>query len=111
MLILTIITYGIYIPVWFLNRKDTFNNLNSKEKISNGTIIFALVIFIISAIALILSLLFMETKIGAMFDEMDSLVNLVGGITILAMSFKVRWIMKEHYKINLSGIATLDPTF
>ncbi|KKT35828.1 MAG: hypothetical protein UW24_C0003G0029 [Parcubacteria group bacterium GW2011_GWA2_44_12] len=106
MLILTIITYGIYIPVWFLNRKDTFNNLNSKEKISNGTIIFALVIFIISAIALILSLLFMETKIGAMFDEIDSLVNLVGGITILAMSFKVRWIMKEHYKINLSGIAT-----
>ena len=111
MILLTIITYGIYIPVWFLNRKDSFNNLNSKEKISNGPIIFVLVIFIISAILLIPSVLFMETEIGVMIDGVDSLINLVGGITILVMSFKVRRIMNEHYKTNLSGVATFFFTF
>ena len=106
MILLTIITYGIYIPVWFLNRKDAFNNLNSKEKISNGTIIFVLVIFIISAILLIPSILFMETEIGAMIDGIDFIINLVGIILILEIAFKVRRIMNDHYNTNLSGIAT-----
>ena len=111
MIFLTIITYGIYIPVWFLKRKNAFNNLNSKEKISNGPIIFVLVIFVISAILLIPSVLFMETEIGTMVDGIDSIINLVGGITILVMSFKVRRIMNEHYKTKLSGVATLFFTF
>ncbi len=111
MILLTIITYGIYIPVWFLNRKDAFNSLNSKEKISNGPIIFVLIIFIISAILLIPSVLFMETEIGVMIDGVDLIISLVGGITILVMSFKVRRIMNEHYKTNLSGVATFFFTF
>ena len=111
MILLAIITYGIYIPFWFLNSKGAFNNLNSKEKISNGPIIFVLVIYIISAILLIPSILFMETEIGVMIGGIDSVINLVGGIAILIMSFKVRRIMNEHFKTNLSGVATFFFSF
>jgi hypothetical protein len=111
MIFLTIITYGIYIPVWFLNRKNAFNNLNSKEKISKGPIIFVLVLFIISAIILIPSILFTGTEIGAMIDMVDSAINLVGGITMLVVAFKVRRIMNEHYKTNLSVAATFFFSF
>lgn len=55
---------------------------------------------------LIPSVLFMETEIGTMIDGIDSIITLVSGISILILSFKVRRIMNEHYKINLSGVAT-----
>jgi len=101
-----LITYGIYIPVWFLNRKDTFNDLNSKEKLSNGPIIFLLIIFILSAIMLIPSILFIETEPGIMIDALNRIITLVGGIIILVLSFKVRKILSEHYKTNLLGVTT-----
>ncbi|MBN1695277.1 DUF4234 domain-containing protein [candidate division WOR-3 bacterium] len=106
MLLLVLITYGIYIPVWFLNRKDTFNDLDSREKLSGGPIIFLLIIFIISAVMLIPSILFMETELGIMIDALDRIITLVGGIIILVLSFKVRRILSEHYKTNLLGVAT-----
>ena len=106
MILLGIITHGIYFPVWFLNRKEAFNNLESKEKISNSPIIFVLIIFIISAVMFFPSALLSETEMGAMIDIVHLIISLVGGITILFMSFKVGRIMNEHYKINLSGVAT-----
>lgn len=103
---LTVITYGIYIPVWFLNRKDIFNDMNSEEKLSDGPIIFLLTIFIISAVMLIPSILFMETELGIMIDALDRIITFVGGIIILVLSFKIRKILSEHYKTNLLGVAT-----
>lgn len=50
---LAIITYGIYMPIWFLNRVEAINNLSSKKKIKKGPIMFVLVLFIASAVLLI----------------------------------------------------------
>jgi hypothetical protein len=111
MILLTLITYGVYIPVWFLNRKDSINNLNSKEKISAGPIIFLLIISIIYAIMLIPSILFTETSIGSIIDWIDIIINLAGSIIILIMSFKVRRILNEHYNTKISDIATFLFTF
>lgn len=111
MILLTIITLGIYIPVWFLNRSYAFNNLNSKEKINNNLINFVLLMFTVSVMLLIPSILFTETETGTMIDRVDALINMAGGITLWVISFKVRKIMNEHYNTSLSGVATFFFSF
>ena len=106
MIILTFFTFGIYTPVWFLNRKDIFNSMNSDDKISAGPIVFALSLFIISAVLLFPSILFMETEMENIIDAINKILSIIGGVIILLMSFRVRRILEDHYKTELSSIAT-----
>ncbi len=112
MILLVLITGGIYIPVWFLNRKDTFNDLNSERKLSGIFIIFLLVLSIIPAIyivMLIFSIFILETdliRIILTLDPLIDLINSAGGIILLILAFKVRLILSDHFKTNLLIIAT-----
>jgi len=46
MLALSLITFGIYIPYWFLRQRDTLNRLSSSEKLGSGAATFVFVIFV-----------------------------------------------------------------
>ena len=48
---LTNITFGIYVPGWYLTRRNTINNLQSEQKVGSGVFVFAIVV--ISIIVLI----------------------------------------------------------
>jgi H+/Cl- antiporter ClcA len=106
MILLVMVTYGIYIPIWFMKQRNAINNLKSKEKIPNGPIIFVLVIFILSAIMFIPSIIYENTSIGNTIDWIDSAINIIGGLTIIVISFKIKKILNEHYNAQLSGLGT-----
>ena len=107
MLLLVLITGGIYIPVWFLNRKDTFNELNSKWKLSGVFIIFLLALSIISVIPTVMlfySLSTMDTDLMRMILTIDPLIVLINWaevVILLVLAFKVRRILSDHFKTNL----------
>jgi hypothetical protein len=119
---LTIITFGIYYPVWFLRRRSGINSLQSKEKLGSGVFVFAIVVFSISLFVTLLSgaveglaegLGEMDLMLTAKrLDLFSRILNLVAGITLLVQCFKVRRIFNEHFNVNLkrdiqfSGVAT-----
>ena len=111
MIFLSIITAGIYIPVWFLRRTDAINSLQSEEKLSPDIFVF---VIIIDALGLLLS--FWEPGGGRdaarSFEVISGILNWIAIITILVQAFKVRRIFDEHFNIRLrkympfSGLAT-----
>jgi hypothetical protein len=106
MILLVLITNGIYIPIWFLNRKDTFNDLNSKCKLSGVFIIFLLVLSLISTVMLISLILIMEAELTLMILTLDPLINWIEVIILLVLAFKVRRILSDPFKTNLLVSAT-----
>jgi len=96
MILFTLITYGIYQPIWFLKQISAINNLKSKEKLTNTPFIFVIVIYGISVLFL---LIYNTTQFN--IDLIDSLINLTGAIIILVMSFKVRRIMHQYFNVVL----------
>lgn len=100
LIILTVITFGLYIPLWFLRQREAINNLHSPEKLSKNTFI---VIFWLSIISLVAS--FMPGVLKAMgyisnttdIELLVKLINLVPPVALLFQIFKVRRIFIDHF--------------
>ena len=105
MILLFIITYGIYMPVWFLRQRESINKLNSKKKLSKWQPSLTLALFIISAIFSIYPLIVYGTFPEGTIDTIDFWVSFAGGILVIIMSFRVGWIMEDHFnkKLSLAG--------
>ena len=101
MLVLSIITVGIYVPIWFLFRRDALNRLSASEKLGSSAAIFVLVIYCISAIFLPVRIFSSNANIIIALDMIDNLITLVGIIITLYLAFTVRGILDEHYNEHL----------
>jgi hypothetical protein len=111
LIFLTIITFGIYYPVWFLRRRNAINNLQSKEQLGVGVFVFAIVVLSISLFVYLLSGS-MEgiadglgekslIPISTGLDLFSMTLYLVAGIAIFFQCFKVRRIFNEHFNTHL----------
>jgi hypothetical protein len=99
MCLLTLMTAGLYAPIWFLIRRRALNNLRSKEKLDVLPIAVALA-------ALVLSLCFpivASLKWGSWVEVENAFPTLRPGILLVAgfilivqQSFKVRRILLDH---------------
>ena len=99
-IILSIVTLGVYVPVWFLKQRNALNNLNSEKKINWDP--YILLIFSIISIILIVPTII----IGGWVNIISDIINWAIAINIILLSFSVRRILKEHYNIDISGLAT-----
>ena len=104
---LTIITLGLYCPIWFLTRRKSINNLQSNKKLGIGVFIFIILLNILNFIF----------AIFGPRDEIDAIDALTGfsniiWIILIVQSFKVRRIFINHFnsqlqkEISFSGVAT-----
>ncbi len=106
MVLLTFITFGIYNSYWYLSRKNNINCLNSKNKISSGIFIFAIVL---QGISLFLNLIsgvlegIGETLnhygilyLAKQVNSFDPLINIILIIVFIVYAFKVKRIFQEH---------------
>ena len=107
--IITIVTAAIFMPIWFLRRKDWLNRLSATKKLGSRLAIFVLVIYCIAAILLFVPL---EVLKYEAWEGIDNLIALVGGIIIVILAFRVRRILIEHFNeklgmnISFSGAGT-----
>ncbi|PYV11776.1 MAG: hypothetical protein DMG23_03280, partial [Acidobacteria bacterium] len=94
---LSILTFGLYFPIWFLTRREAINQLKSRQKIGWGMLAFLLLLQIADVVALIVS-----ARAGLSMEEPD--VFAFGAwIVILIQSFKVRQILLDHFSAQESG--------
>jgi hypothetical protein len=115
MILMIVLTGGIYWAIWFLTRKDAINSLQSKEKLSTGVLVF---VFVAASMSVLGALIsgglegFGEMHMAEVFNVFGGLLDLITGITMLVQCFKIRRILKAHFNLYLrrgvyfSGVAT-----
>lgn len=118
-IVLTMITLGIYIPIWLFKQKDGLNNLNSKMKIGNTIIIITLLLQIAYILSITLPSFFITTEdmlkmIGGLSDysiwvklqTYSFYIGLFAGIAILKVVFDIRSMINSHFNTKLSWAGT-----
>lgn len=97
-ILLSLVTLGIYIPYWFLSRRDLFNSFNSKEKVSYSLPLFVLILYSFSAIMLVATFLqFLSEPVAAIYQYCDTIISYLGIVITLLLSFRVRAILNDYF--------------
>jgi len=108
--LLQIVTLGMYSIVWFMRRREAVNKLNSREKVSEGVLIVIACFLAASLMFGFFSGVFEESS-GKIFNGLGNLAGLIGGIASLVMGFKYRKILRDHLReirpeVKLEGFAS-----
>lgn len=112
--LLTFVTFGFYLPYWFITRSGAANRMQSSKKLNKWPFYIVVVLYIISLLASFASG-FMEVDSGAddptviMFNIISGVMNLIGGIILIVQAFKLRAIFNDHFAAKgekFSGIWT-----
>ncbi len=117
---LSAVSGGLYTPIWFLTRREAINELKSDEKLGAGVFIFAVVGLSVALLAMMMGWFYEGIaesysnpsflSVAQQFDNIDRLISVVVGLTLLVQCFKVRRIFYDHYNIRhgrtieLSGV-------
>jgi len=106
-ILLSIASFGLYLPVWFLTRREVINQLRSRHKIGWGMLAFLLLLQMAGVVALIVSALAglsMEAPDAEKsFLLISGVIETGAWIVILIQSFKVRQILLDHFSAQESG--------
>jgi hypothetical protein len=120
MIIFTIVSFGLYIPIWFFRRRAALNGLNSPRKVLlNPLVLFTSVNVINLIVAIAASPGTPEEMIGPIARILD-LIQLVAGVLMLWQCFVIKDILQDHLtpvhengvplfaseRVTLSGILT-----
>lgn len=111
---LSLMTLGIYFPIWILKRQKALDNLQSNEKI--GVAVPVTVILLLSfAVLFYLKAGFVkidDISASNSFETLAAVSDAIGGFTLLFLCFKCRRILDEHFNdylqksIRFSMVAT-----
>jgi len=91
LVILSIITLGIYIPFWFFRKIKEVENSKLHHRVAKGWIYFLLILSILGVGASILSIFF-----PGLFQA-ERFSNYLGWTVGLILSFGLRDVLKEYY--------------
>jgi hypothetical protein len=109
MVILSNITFGIYIPYWILSRRRTFEKLSKENEIPFKVIKIILSIYVFFFIATILGP-FVLTDLGLEIkNSIDYIFTFYGLGIIMYSVFRIRKMLNEYFGENV--IKSLPLTF
>jgi len=111
-IIYTVITFGIYYPVWFLMRREEINRLESDYNLGKGVFIFSIVMFSLSLVLMMASGFFEGLSEGMNapvfieysknIEAVDKITTFIVVFTLLFQCFKVKRIFQDHFNEHLS---------
>lgn len=114
---LTAVSGGIYLPIWFLRRRQAFNSLQSEEKLTKNIFVYTTVGFVID-ILLGLYVGFLGGMAALSGGEPETLVtwlDLTSNLLALALLipligqlFKAKKILADHYNGHLGKNETFS---
>lgn len=107
--LLSLVTLGIYIPYWFLSRRDTLNTFKSNEKMSYSLPLFTLILYSFSAVMVPAAFfIWLSEPIVAIYQYIDTIVTYLGLGIILFLSFRARAILNDYFDhTEVSALLTL----
>jgi hypothetical protein len=97
MIVLAVVTFGLYYPIWFLRRRAALNGLDSPRKLQRWPFLVFLAFFAIKFIVSIASgSARPEQTIGAGASLLLTLIQLAVGIVMLVQCFFIKDILEDH---------------
>ena len=110
MLLLNLITGGIYKIIWIYSRIFYFNNLKSRLKLNLKMIKFTILVFF-SSIFLLIIFFIVPEEYSAFISITAQVLAILSTFLLLQLSFAIRFILLEHYgkntPIKISAVLTL----
>jgi hypothetical protein len=121
MIVLTILTFGLYYPIWFLRRRAALNRLNSPRKLRRWPFLISVAFFVLQFMVGIASgSAPPEQTIGAGATLFLNLFQLAVGILMIVQCFFTKDILEDHLvgpednvspsmfveRVKLSGLMT-----
>lgn len=102
----TIVTFGIYLPYWFLKRLDIINGMRSEIKLSPWPFIIVIVLFIISLLTSLaggamIGISYEDPTTGLMLYLISNIAGIVGSVPLIIQAFKLRRIFDDHFNTYL----------
>lgn len=119
MILLMVISFGLYVPVWFLRRRDVFNQLDSPRKLQAWPFVALLVAMILNLALNVVIGITGPQVIPSAVMLLVLVVRMALGIWLIVQSFKTRDILEDHLagpsdgspsmfteRVKLSGLMT-----
>ena len=121
MIVLTIITFGLYYPIWFLRRRAALNGMDSPRKLRVWPFLIFIAFFVLQfTVGVASGPGPVEQTIGTGGSLLLSLAQLAVGILMLVQCFFAKDILEDHLagpednvpnpllveKVKLSGLMT-----
>jgi len=106
MCLLSLVTAGLYLPIWFMSRRRALNALRSREKLGAWPLAVMLLALAASLSITIIS----SVKWGSWvevenaFPPFHPFILLVAAILIIVQCFKVRRILLDHLAPRQEGV-------
>lgn len=122
-LLMNILTLGLFNGFWYLLWRDRLNKFSSSEKLGMSWGLTPLILFgvsiILSNLWMLLLKIFLEEHYGSTLsigeraynelimisDISTGLIDLAAGIILIIAAFKVKKIYEEHFSENINGAA------
>jgi hypothetical protein len=107
MIVLTLLTLGFYLPIWFLRRREALNQLDSPRKLQVWP--FAAVIAVMAA-DLVVNIVILVQGPDAVLPEVVFILGLARlgfGINLVVQCFKTKDILEDHLAGPADGIVTM----
>jgi hypothetical protein len=117
MIVLFVVTLGLYYPIWFLRRRAALNRLDSPRKLQRWPFLLVLAFFVFQVILAIASA---PEEVPGEGSLLFSLVRLVVALLIVVQCFIIKDILEDHLagpddtisdsvlsdRVRLSGLMT-----
>jgi len=119
MIVFTIISFGLYYPIWWFRRRQGLNRLNSPKKLAAWPLLLLVAVFVIQiGLAFAAGDTPLEEFIGAGPMLLVLLFRLGVGILMLVQTFRIKDMIEDHAtpesdsgpmfveQVQLSGVMT-----
>ena len=111
--IATIVTGGIYVPIWFLRRRKALNELHSREKVGLPGLLIALLGFVCNLCIPLVGKFVWGSSVQAEnnLGPLHPSIVLIAQIIIVVECFKVRRILLDHLAPQQEGMFSASIRF
>ncbi|MBO1223882.1 MAG: DUF4234 domain-containing protein [Candidatus Scalindua sediminis] len=111
-LVLMIVTFGIYYPIWFLRRKNILNRLSTTTKLYSQMAVVLLILLVLTIPGQFREVFSFDETILGILMLITAALFFVSAILGWILAFRVRRMLDEHYnrdlrmEIPFSGLTT-----
>ena len=106
--VFTLLTFGLYLPVWYLGRLNRLNALNSTAKLSSRSAYVLLGLYLVNASGVLSFVGGSDIKSALMLNTLGHALTLVTGMILISLRLRVREMLRDQYGARFSAQAVLS---
>lgn len=95
--IFSLLTMGLYLPIWYLRRMDRLNSLDAPSKLRPAPVLVLLGMYAVSASGLLAFVGANDVQSALMLNSLGHALTIAGGMILISLRLRTRHILREHF--------------